>query len=241
MVHHEKVIPKSEGPSFQTKLPFQPNGVWTTAATTDMGYGVWLPPPPRRNYLAVATERGDIELLAWGEPAPADIFHPPESTRSFKNLTWQDNDTLICDDGAVLRHIPRIKRPPAPGGHYQTRKFSWIGPDGKPCLVQAPIKNESLGENGYNHIVTRTGRHRVAWLPSISSEKWCEVPGRNLAAYSTWLGSGSPMSPPGILSMDTMPREPKAWPRAGKKSSPVAIPGRFLSGHCLKAGSHLDS
>ena len=58
-------------------------------------------------------------------------------------------------------------------------------PDGKPCFVQAPQENESLQADGYNDIVTKKERHRVAWLPSISPGVWCEVPGCNLAAYSS--------------------------------------------------------
>jgi hypothetical protein len=185
MTHDQKEIPKSEGPAFQTKLPFKPNGAWTTTATTDVNYDVWIASPsPDGTYLAVVTDRDTIDLLAWGEPTPRGCFPAYGSAHNLKTLSWQDSDTLICEDGAgsVTYHVSSdLLRPVA---SLKTGDFLGVAPDGNPCLVQDPPKSGSLVANGYNHIVTQKDRRRVAWLPSISSDKWCEVPGRNLAAYS---------------------------------------------------------
>ncbi len=184
MTHNQKEIPKSEGPSFQIKLPFKPNGVWTTTATAEVNYDVWIASPsPDGTYLAVVTDRDTIDLLAWGEPTPRGCFPAHASAHSLKKLSWQDSDTLVCEDsaGSVTYHVSSdLLRPVA---SVKTGGFLGVDPEGKPLLVEAPPKSESLIANGYNHIVTQKDRHRVAWLPSISAEKWCEVPGRNLAAY----------------------------------------------------------
>ena len=184
MTHNQKEIPKSEGPSFQTKLPFKPNGAWTTTGTTEVNYDIWVASPsPDGTYLAVVTDRETIDLLAWGEPTPTGCFPAYGSAHSLKKLSWQDSDTLVCEDGAgsVTYHVSSdLLRPVA---FLKSGNFLGVTPNGKPCLVPDPPPSESLAENGYNHIVTQKDRRRVAWLPSISSDKWCEVPGRNLAAY----------------------------------------------------------
>lgn len=184
MSHNLREVPKSEGPAFQTKLPFKPNGAWTTKATTDVNYDVWIASPsPDGTYLAVITDRDTIDLLAWGEPTPRGCFPTRGSAHTLKKLFWPDSDTLVCEDGAgsVTYHISSdLLRPAA---FLKSGDFLGLAPDGKPCLVQDLPKSESLVANGYNHIVTRKDGRRVAWLPSISSNEWCEVPGRNLAAY----------------------------------------------------------
>ncbi len=185
MTHKQKEIPKSEGPPFQTKLPFKPNGAWTTTATTDVNYDVWIASPsPDGTYLAVVTDRDTIDLLAWGEPTPRGCFPADRSAHNLKRLFWQDSDTLVCEDGSgsVTYHVSSDLLLPV--ASIKSGDFLGVAPDGKPCLVQSPPKSESLSANGYNHIVRKKDRGRVAWLPSISSDKWCEVPERNLAAYS---------------------------------------------------------
>lgn len=184
MTHTQKEIPKSEGPAFRTKLPFKPNGAWTTTATTEVNHDVWIASPsPDGTYLAVVTNHDTIDLLAWGEPTPRGCFPAYGSAHNLKKLSWQDSDTLVCEDGAgsVTYHVSSdLLRPVA---SIKTGHFLGVDPEGKPLLVQDPPKRESLVANGYNHIVTQKDRRRVAWLPSISSDKWCEVPGCDLAAY----------------------------------------------------------
>ena len=186
MTHKQKEIPKSEGPAYRTKLPFKPNGVWSTIATTNVDYDVWTAAAsPDGKYLAVLTERDTIDLLAWGEPKPKGCFPAKGASHTIRALYWQDKDTLVCENGAstVTYHVSSDLL--CPVAFTQTGGFLGVTPDGKPCFVQAPQENESLQADGYNDIVTKKERHRVAWLPSISPGVWCEVPGCNLAAYSS--------------------------------------------------------
>lgn len=184
MTHTQREIPMSEGPAFRTKLPFKPNGAWTTTATTDLNSDFRIASPsPDGSYLAVATNRGTIDLLAWGEPAPRGCFPATGNDYGPWRLFWQDNDTLVYEDraGSLTYRVSRdLLRPVA---WLESRHSLGISSDEKPILVQAPPRNESLMADGYNHIVRRKDRRRVVWLPGISPEKWSEVPERNLAAF----------------------------------------------------------
>ena len=195
MTHKQKEIPKSEGSSFRTKLPFNPNGFWTTVAETTVGYDVWTAAAsPDGKYLAAATETGIIDLLAWGEAKPIGCFADRGETNSIRNLYWRDNDTLVCENGAVsftYRVSSDLLRPVA---FVKLGGFLGMGSDGKPCVVDARPENPSLSAGGLNNIVARKDGRLVAWLPSISAGLWCELPDRNMAVFyknGLWVADAS--------------------------------------------------
>ena len=185
MIHEQKEDPKSVGIALQNNLPFKPNGSWSSVATVSLDSDVRsAAPSPDGRHLAILTERDTLDLLAWGELKPKGCLPASGTSHSGGLLFWQDNDTLVCETESVSTTYKISRDLLKPVAFTEIGRHLGISPDGTPYRVQVPVENASLAANGYNHIVTKKGFRRVAWLPSISSGIWCEVPDRNFAAYS---------------------------------------------------------
>ncbi len=184
MIHELKEVPGSELPDVRFRLPFKPNGAWKTIATTSLDYDAWgAAPSPDGKHLAVLSPLGTIDILAWGESSPTGCLPTAQNPEAICTLYWKDKDTLIAEYGVGSRTYHLSKDLLRPVTRNQKGDFLGVTEDGKPHLVPARTKNESLMADGYNHVITREGRHRAAWLPGISSDWWCEIPERNLVAY----------------------------------------------------------